>query len=104
MGSLLGGKKVLETLSGKITAMDGIEGFTANFGSSALVTAATFMGLPLSTTHVTTSTIVGIGVRSHGRANWKVVRDIAMAWLVTLPTAAIIAYLCSMILKLFSDG
>lgn len=99
IGSLLGGRKVLETLSDKITAMNGVEGFTANFGSSALVTAATFMGLPLSTTHVTTSAIVGIGVRSHGRANWKVIRDIAMAWLVTLPTAAIIAYGMSIVLK-----
>ncbi|MCG3118675.1 MAG: hypothetical protein ALAOOOJD_00929 [bacterium] len=100
LGSLLGGRKVLETMSGKITAMDGVGGFTANFGSSALVTAATFMGLPLSTTHVTTSAIVGIGVRSHGRANWKVVRDILLAWLVTLPAAAFLAYLFSMIFKI----
>lgn len=99
IGSLCGGRKVLETMSGKITAMDGMEGFTANFGSSALVTAATFMGLPLSTTHVTTSAIVGIGVRNHGRANWKVVCEILLAWLVTLPTAAVIAYLVSFILK-----
>jgi len=99
IGSLLGGRKVLETMSGKITAMDGIEGFTANFGASALVTVATFLSLPLSTTHVTTSAIVGIGVRSHGRANWKVVRDILLAWLVTLPTAAVVAYLASFILK-----
>ena len=97
IGSLLGGRKVLETMSGKITEMNGIEGFTANFGSSVLVAVATFLSLPLSTTHVTTSAIVGIGVRSHGRANWKVVRDILLAWLVTLPTAAVIAYLVSFI-------
>jgi len=99
-GSLLGGRKVLDTLSEKITAMDGIEGFTANFGASTLVTAATFLGFPLSTTHVTTSAIVGIGVRSRGCANWKVVRDILLAWLVTLPTAAIIAFLASLIFKI----
>jgi len=97
-GSLLGGRKVLNTLSEKITAMDGIEGFTANFGASALVTAATFMGLPLSTTHVTTSAIIGIGVRSRGRANWQVVRDIWLAWLVTLPMAALIAYIAGFLL------
>jgi len=97
-GSLLGGRKVLNTLSEKITAMDGIEGFTANFGASALVTTATFMGLPLSTTHVTTSAIIGIGVRSRGRANWRVVRDILLAWLVTLPTAALIAYIAGFLL------
>lgn len=98
-GSLLGGRKVLNTLSEKITAMDSIEGFTANFGASALVTAATFMGLALSTTHVTTSAIIGIGVRSRGRVNWQVVRDILLAWLMTLPIAALLAYLFSVLLK-----
>ncbi len=97
-GSLLAGRKVLNTLSEKITAMDGLEGFTANFGASTLVTVATFMGLPLSTTHVTTSAIVGIGVSSRGRANWTVVRDILLAWLVTLPTAAGIAYITGLII------
>lgn len=96
-GSLLGGRKVLSTLSEKITPMDGLEGFTANFGASALVTAATFFGLPLSTTHVTTSAIVGIGVSSRGHANWRVVRDILLAWLVTLPAAALIAYAISLL-------
>ncbi|KAA0220542.1 inorganic phosphate transporter [candidate division KSB1 bacterium] len=99
VGSLLGGRRVLNTLSEKITAMDGLEGFTANFGASALVTAATFFGLPLSTTHVTTSAIVGIGVSSRGRANWYVVRDILLAWLVTLPAAAILAYTISLLLN-----
>jgi PiT family inorganic phosphate transporter len=97
-GSLLAGRKVLNTMAEKITPMDGLEGLAANFGASTLVTAATFMGLPLSTTHVTTSAIVGIGVSSRGRANWTVVRDIWLAWLVTLPTAAIIAYLTGLIL------
>jgi PiT family inorganic phosphate transporter len=78
--------------------MDGLEGFAANFGASTLVTAATFMGFPLSTTHVTTSAIVGIGVSSRGRANWTVVRDILLAWLVTLPTAALIAYITGLII------
>jgi PiT family inorganic phosphate transporter len=96
-GSLLGGRKVFNTLSGKITPMDGLEGFTANFGASTLVTAATFFGFPLSTTHVATSAIVGIGVSSRGRANWRVVRDILLAWLVTLPTTALIAYIISLL-------
>jgi PiT family inorganic phosphate transporter len=102
-GSLLGGRKVLATLSEKITAMDGIEGFAANLGSSVLVATATFLGLPLSTTHVTTSAIVGIGVRSRGRANWRIVRDIATAWLVTLPTAALLAYLAGSLLLYFGQ-
>ncbi len=97
-GSLFAGRKVLNTMAEKITPMDGLESFTANFGASSLVTAATFMGFPLSTTHVTTSAIIGIGVSSRGRANWKVVRDILLAWLVTLPTAAIIAYLTGLII------
>jgi PiT family inorganic phosphate transporter len=102
-GSLLGGRKVLATLSKKITPMDGLEGFTANLGASALMTMGTFLGLSLSTTHVTTSAIVGIGVRARGRANWKIVREIALAWLVTLPTAMILGYLASMALLSFGQ-
>jgi PiT family inorganic phosphate transporter len=102
-GSLLGGRKVLAALSKKITPMDGLEGFTANLGASALVTMGTVLGLPLSTTHVTTSAIVGIGARARGRANWHIVREIVLTWLVTLPSAMILGYLAGMALLYFAQ-
>jgi PiT family inorganic phosphate transporter len=99
LGGLLSGKKVLHTMARKITSMDGLQGFTANLGSAALIIAGTFYGLPFSTTHVTTSAIVGISTRTQSGARWKVVRDILLAWLVTLPTAAVIAYVIGFVLR-----
>ncbi|NUO83107.1 inorganic phosphate transporter [candidate division KSB1 bacterium] len=99
LGGLLSGKKVLHTMAHKITSMDGLRGFTANLGSAALIIAGTFYGLPFSTTHVTTSAIVGIGTKTQSGARWKVVRDILLAWLVTLPIAALIAYVLGLVLR-----
>ncbi len=99
LGGLLNGKKVLHTMARKITNMDALQGFTANLGSAALIIAGTFYGLPFSTTHVTTSAIVSIGTRTQAGARWKVVRDILLAWLVTLPTAALLAYVLGCVLK-----
>ncbi len=99
LGGLLNGRKVLNTLARKITAIDPLTGFTANLGSAALIITGTFYGLPFSTTHVTTSAIVGISTRTQSGASWRVVRDILFAWLVTLPTAAVIAYVIGLVLK-----
>lgn len=99
LGGLRSGRKVLNTLARKITAIDPLTGFTANLGSAALIIAGTFYGLPFSTTHVTTSAIVGVSTRTQNGARWKVVRDILLAWLVTLPTAALIAYVLGLALK-----
>ncbi len=92
LGSLLWGRRVLHTLSEKITAMDSIEALSANACSSILVSTATFFGMPLSTTHVTTSAIVGIGLEARRGIDWRVVREIILAWAVTLPTAGVLAY------------
>lgn len=99
LGSLFSGRRVLHTLARKIATIDPLTGFTANLGSAALIIAGTLYGLPLSTTHVTTSAIVGIGSRTQGGARWRVVRDILFAWLVTLPAAALIAYAGALVLR-----
>jgi PiT family inorganic phosphate transporter len=102
VGGLFWGRRVLQTLSHKITAMDNVEALTANACSSALVSTATFYGLPLSTTHVTTSAIVGVGAGAQKRMDWRVVREILLAWLVTLPVAAMLAYVFSFVLQRFA--
>jgi len=92
VGGLVGGRRVIETLSRRITSLDPIEGFASNAVTAMLVTAGSFFGLPFSTTHVSTSSIVGIGVSARGTVHWNVVRDILFAWLVTLPTAGVVAF------------
>ncbi len=92
VGSLVAGFRVTETLARKVTPMDHTEGFAANAITSALVGAASAMALPVSTTHVSSSAIIGIGLRNGGRnVRWKTVREMLMAWVVTIPVAALLA-------------
>jgi inorganic phosphate transporter, PiT family len=103
LGSYLGGMRVIDTLACRVTEMDGRQGTAANLVTAALVTAATLRGLPVSTTHVSGGSIVGIGVAAGGRGlNLVVVRDIVLAWLITLPGAGIIAVAASQLATLIS--
>jgi PiT family inorganic phosphate transporter len=92
LGGLLSARRVAETMSHKITGMNHGQGFSANLATGMLVIAASLFGLPVSTTHVSVGSIVGIGLTSR-QANISVVRNIALSWLVTLPCAAAIGAL-----------
>lgn len=92
LGGLFAGRRVLATLSQRITALPLGESLAASGVSSGLVALASWNGLPVSTTHVTTGGIVGAGVaRSAAGVRWSVVRDIGLSWIVTLPAAAVAA-------------
>ncbi|HYO64064.1 MAG TPA: anion permease [Pyrinomonadaceae bacterium] len=88
-GGLLGARKVAETMSRKITPLTPGQGFTANLVTAALVVFASRLGLPVSTTHVSCGSIFGIGLLTR-RADTRVISEILMSWLLTLPTAAVI--------------
>ena len=88
VGGLLNAKKVGETVSKKITPMNHGQGFTANLVTGLLVTTASLHGMPVSTTHVSVGSIFGIGTVTK-KANLKVVRNILLSWLLTLPVSAI---------------
>jgi PiT family inorganic phosphate transporter len=89
IGGLLNARKVAETMSKKITAMNHGQGFTANLTTGILVVLASLFGLPVSTTHVSVGTLFGIGLTT-GKANPRVMSAIVFSWLITLPCAAII--------------
>ena len=89
IGGLLGARRVAETMSKKITKLNPGQGLTANLITSALVMAASPLGLPLSTTHVSVGALFGIGAVTK-QAKWKTVAGIFAAWLVTLPLAALL--------------
>ena len=88
IGGLLDAKKVGEMMSKKITPMNSGQGFTANLITGILVTTASVHGMPVSTTHVSVGSIFGIGTVTK-KANLKVIRNILLSWLLTLPIAAI---------------
>jgi len=88
IGGIANARKVGETVSKKITPMNDGQGFTANLITGLLVTTASVHGMPVSTTHVSVGAIFGIGT-ANKKANVKVVRNILMSWLLTLPVAAL---------------
>jgi PiT family inorganic phosphate transporter len=90
IGGLLNARKVAETMSKKITVMNHGQGFTANLTTAILVVLASLFGLPVSTTHVSVGSLFGIGLTT-GKANYPMISAIVFSWLVTLPTAAILA-------------
>jgi len=90
LGGLLHAQRVAETMSKRITAIDPDQGVIANLVTSVLVICASRWGLPVSTTHVSCGALFGIGA-ANGKAHWGVVRNIVLAWVVTLPLAALLA-------------
>lgn len=92
LGGLLSARRIAETLSHKITAMSHGQGFTANLITAFLVIFASRAGLPVSTTHVSCGTLFGLGL-VNGKAQWKMIGGIVLAWVLTLPTAAGLAAL-----------
>jgi PiT family inorganic phosphate transporter len=89
VGGLLNSRKVAETMSRKITAMNHGQGFSANLATGILVILASTLGLPVSTTHVSVGALFGIGMMT-GQANGRVIFGILLSWLITLPCAALI--------------
>ncbi|MBI2986524.1 MAG: inorganic phosphate transporter [Deltaproteobacteria bacterium] len=90
VGALVSAKKVAEMMSKRITTMDSEQGFLANLVTSFLVIFASKWGFPVSTTHVSCGALFGIGAAS-GQARWAVIRNILLAWVLTLPFAAVFA-------------
>jgi PiT family inorganic phosphate transporter len=89
-GGILAARRVAETMSHRITSMNHGQAFTANFVTATWVLLASHFGLPVSTTHVSVGSIVGIGGAT-GRAQWRTLAQIGAAWITTLPLAAILA-------------
>ncbi len=87
VGSAAAGRRVTRVLAEKVTAMNHREGFTANLVTAALVTSGAIYGLPMSTTHVSSGGIFGAGAQ-RGSLNRKTLREIVLAWVLTLPAAA----------------
>jgi len=98
IGGLLQSRKIAQTVGKGITTMDHDQGLLANLATSFLVIFASKWGLPVSTTHVSCGALFGIGV-ANGHAHWNVIRTILFAWLLTLPTAALLSATSYYILK-----
>ena len=90
IGALFDARKVAETLGKKVTGMTPGQGFAANLVTAILVATASFHSLPVSTTHVSVGSLLGMGA-STGQAKWRNVIEILLAWVTTVPCAGLIA-------------
>ena len=98
VGGLLSARRVAETMSHRLTEMNPGQGFTANLVTALLVIGASKLGMPVSTTHVSCGSLFGIGTVTGG-ARWNVIRTILLAWVVTLPLAALLGAALAVLLR-----
>ena len=89
-GGLIDAYRVAETLGKKVTAMNPGQGFAASLVTAGLVTTASLHSLPVSTTHVSVGSLLGMGVVTR-QAKWRTVGEIVLAWVSTVPCGALLA-------------
>jgi PiT family inorganic phosphate transporter len=90
VGTLLGGWRIVLTVGRGIVRLAAVDAFASQTASTAVILPASFLGAPVSTTHVVASSVVGVGAgrRRWRHVHWTVVRAMALAWLLTLPATA----------------
>jgi PiT family inorganic phosphate transporter len=92
LGTLFGGWRIVHTMGSKITKLNPMQGFCAETGGALTLFGATWLGIPVSTTHTITGAIVGVGAaRRVSAVRWGLAGNIVIAWIVTMPAAAAIA-------------
>ena len=92
LGTLMGGWRIVHTMGSRITRLSPMQGFCAETGGAITLFLATYMGIPVSTTHTITGAIVGVGAaRRTSAVRWGVARNIVWAWVVTMPAAGLVA-------------
>ncbi len=94
LGTLIGGWRIVRTMGSRITRLTPMQGFCAEAGGSITLFAATWLGIPVSTTHTITGSIIGVGAaRKMSAVRWSVANNIVIAWIITIPATAFIAAL-----------
>jgi PiT family inorganic phosphate transporter len=102
MGTLMGGWRIVRTMGLRITKLTPMQGFCAETGGAATLFIATFLGVPVSTTHTITGAIVGVGAaRRLSAVRWNVASSIVYAWVITMPASAIVAALSWWAVQIF---
>lgn len=100
LGTSAGGWRIIKTLGGKMVKLQPINGFAVELTSSAILSSTAFLGMPVSTTHVISSSIMGVGATKRLSAvRWGVAGNILIAWVFTLPAAALMGCLSLVVIE-----
>jgi inorganic phosphate transporter, PiT family len=102
LGTFVGGWRIVRTVGSKITRMTPVQGFCASAGGAIMLFAATFWGIPVSTTHTVTGAVIGVGTaRKVSAVRWNIAGNIVIAWIITLPATGLVAALFYLLSELF---
>src|SRR4051812_40632716 len=102
LGTLSGGWRIIETMGTRITKLNQHQGFSASAGGSIMLFAASYFGIPVSTTHTITGCVIGAGAARRASAvRWGVAGDVMIAWLITIPASAAVGALFFWLTTLF---
>jgi len=100
LGTLIGGRRIVDTLGRGMGELSPREGFAADLGGAACLLACTLTGLPVSTTHAKTAAMLGVGAACGAGADRRVVRDMAFAWLLTFPGCGLLGFFLSWVFRI----
>ena len=92
LGTLMGGRRIIDRVGREMVALGPREGLAADLGNLVCLLGATWLGLPVSTTHTRTAALLGVGVAGGGPVRWEVARGIALAWALTFPACMALGY------------
>ena len=102
LGTLMGGWRIIETMGSRITKLSQQQGFSASLSGSIILFGASWLGIPVSTTHTITGAIVGAGAAKRASAvRWAVAQSVVVAWVITIPASAAVGAACYMLTRLF---
>ncbi|MBR4741950.1 MAG: inorganic phosphate transporter [Desulfovibrio sp.] len=103
LGTAVGGWKIIRTMGTGIIKMEPVHGVSTELSATIVITTASMLGAPVSTTHVITSAIVGVGARKRfSMVRWGVARKLLVAWVVTLPASSLVGYfVCQLLMQIF---
>jgi len=102
LGTLTGGWKIIETMGSRITKLSQHQGFSASLAGSIVLFGASALGIPVSTTHTITGSVIGAGTARRASAvRWGVAQSVVVAWIITIPASATVGALFYLLTRLF---
>ena len=103
IGTSIGGYKIIKTVGSKMVKLETYQGASADISGALCLLLSTLLGIPVSTTQVKTTAIMGVGAsRSIRNVNWKIVKNMFLAWIITFPICGLLGFLMTNIfIKIF---
>ena len=105
LGTATGGWRIIRTLGTKIIRLDPVNGFAAELSASVVLGTASLLGIPVSTTHMVSGSVFGVGMAKRlAGVRWNVAQRMVAAWVITLPAAALVSGLCLLAIRFVSHS